>query len=52
VVQVLKKVDAAAIREIRKHLSRVHRRYVREFNELHRMAEDEKEQERERGGPR
>ncbi len=52
VVQVLKKIDSLRVRKVRNHLARVHRTYLRRFEELHAMAEEEKEQERERGGPR
>jgi hypothetical protein len=52
VVQVVKKLDAPAMRKVRSHLGRVHRRYVRAFDELCAVAEQEKEQERERGGHR
>jgi len=52
VIQVLKKTDPEAIPTIREHLARVHSNYVRLFDELHAAAEEEKEQERECGGPR
>lgn len=52
VVQVLKKTDPEAITTIREHLARVHRTYVRLFDEFCTAAEEEKEQERECGGPR
>ncbi len=52
VVQVLKKIDSLRARKVRNHLARVHRTYLRRFDELHAAAEEEKVQERERGGPR
>jgi hypothetical protein len=52
VVQVLKKTDPAAIAKAREHISGVHSLYLRLFDELAAAAEQEKEQEAERGGPR
>jgi hypothetical protein len=52
VVQVMKKTDSPTLRKVRNRIARVHRTYVRRFDELHALAEEEKEQERERGGPR
>ncbi len=52
VVQVLKKVDLAAIERIRAHIAGVHSIYLRLLEELLTAAEEEKEQESERGGPR
>jgi hypothetical protein len=52
VVQVLKKVTPAAIEGIRQHIGRVHPIYLRLFDELADAAEQEKQQEEERGGPR
>jgi hypothetical protein len=51
IVQVLKRTDPESIKKIRAFISGVHRSYVRLFDELHAAAEEEKEQERERGGP-
>lgn len=52
VVQVLKKADPAAIEKVREHISHVHSLYLRLFDELAAAAEEEKQQEAERGGPR
>jgi hypothetical protein len=52
VVQVLKKVTPADIERIRQHLAGVHPIYLRLFEELVIAAEEEKQQEAERGGPR
>jgi hypothetical protein len=52
VVRVLKKTDAASIEKVREHLTKVHVLYLRLFDELVCAAEQEKEQEAERGGPR
>ncbi len=52
VVQVVKKLEAPTIERIRAHLAGVHRRYQDRFEELVRAADEEKEQERERGGLR
>jgi hypothetical protein len=52
VVQVLKKTDPATIAKIREHITTVHSVYLRLFDELATAAEEEKEQEAERGGPR
>ena len=52
VVQVLKKVTLADIERTREHLAGVHPLYLRLFEELVIAAEEEKEQEAERGGPR
>jgi hypothetical protein len=51
-VQVMKKVDATNLRKARKHVAKVHRAYLRLFDELHAMAIEEMEQEKNRGGPR
>jgi hypothetical protein len=51
VVQVLKRTDSESIKKIRVFIAGVHRSYVRLFDELSVAAEEEKEQERERGGP-
>jgi hypothetical protein len=51
-VQVMKKVGAAILRKARKHIAKVHRAYLRMFDELHAMAIEEMEQEKNRGGPR
>ena len=50
VVQVIKVSTGAKLRRIRKHLGKTHATYVRRFEELLEAAEEEKEQERERGG--
>jgi hypothetical protein len=52
VVQVLKKTDPATIAKIREHVAQVHSLYLRLFDELATAAEEEKQQEAERGGPR
>jgi hypothetical protein len=52
VVQVLKKTDPTTIAKIREHITTVHAAYLRLFDELASAAEEEKEQEAERGGPR
>lgn len=52
IVQVLKKTDPAAIERIRTHITGVHALYLRLFDELAAAAEEEKQQEAERGGPR
>ncbi len=52
VVQVLKKTAPADVERIREHLVGVHPLYLRLFEELVIAAEEEKQQERERGGPR
>jgi hypothetical protein len=48
----LKKTKLAALRKIRKRIAGVHSIYLRRFAELLAIAEEEKEQERARGGPR
>lgn len=52
VVQVIKVTTPAVWRKIRKHLGQAHALYVRRFDELLETAQEEKEQERERGGAR
>ena len=52
VVQVLKTVTPADIERTRQHLAGVHSIYLRLFEELVIAAEEEKQQEAERGGPR
>jgi hypothetical protein len=52
IVQVLKKTDSATIAKVHEHLTKVHALYLRLFDELVAAAEQEKEQEAERGGPR
>jgi hypothetical protein len=52
VVQVLKKTAPTAIAPIREHIAGVHAIYLRLFDELATAAEEEKQQERERGGER
>jgi hypothetical protein len=52
VVQVLKKTDPATITKIREHITAVHAVYLLLFDELASAAEEEKQQEAERGGPR
>jgi len=52
VVQVMKKTGRAALRKVRNHVAKVHRAYLRLFEELSAAAEEEMEQERERGGLR
>jgi hypothetical protein len=52
VVAVLKKADPAAIEKIREHIAKVHAIYLRLLEELVTAAEEEKQQEGERGGPR
>ena len=50
VVQVLKLTSPATLRKIRKHLAKAHATYLQRFEELLESAQEEKEQERERGG--
>lgn len=52
VVRVLKKTDPAIIETARAHIAQVHSLYLRRFDELAAAAEEEKQQEAERGGPR
>jgi hypothetical protein len=52
IVQVLKKTAPSAIEKIREHVGKVHSLYLRLFDELAVAAEEEKQQEAERGGPR
>jgi hypothetical protein len=52
VVQVIKVTAPATLRRIRKHLGKAHLVYLRRFDQLLEAAEQEKEQERERGGTR
>ncbi|MGH7223601.1 MAG: hypothetical protein ACRELF_10260, partial [Gemmataceae bacterium] len=52
IIQVLKKADPATIETARAHLAQVHCLYPRRFDELAAAAEEEKQQEAERGGPR
>jgi hypothetical protein len=52
VVQVIKGVTPGTLRKIRKHLGKTHAVYVRRFDELQAAAQNEREQERERGGAR
>jgi hypothetical protein len=52
VVQVIKAAAPATLRKIRKHLGKTHAIYLQRFDELLEAAEQEKEQERERGGGR
>jgi hypothetical protein len=52
VVQVIKVTTRASLRSVRKHLGKAHATYLRRFDELLEAAEEEKQQERERGGAR
>ncbi len=52
VVQVMKKTSPAALAKARSRLGKVHPTYRRRFDELLAEAVEEKQQERERGGPR
>lgn len=52
VIQVMKKTDANVLAGVRKHLEKVHRLYLRRFDELLATAHEEMEQEQERGGRR
>lgn len=52
VIQVLKKADPAAIAKVREYIGGVHSLYLRLLDELAAAAEEEKQQEAERGGPR
>jgi len=52
VVQVLKKADLDAMERIRAHIAKVHSIYLRVFEELATAAEEEQQQEGQRGGPR
>jgi hypothetical protein len=49
VVQVIKLNTAAALRKVRKHLSKAHAAYLQRFDELVAVAKEEIDQERERG---
>jgi len=49
VVHVMKTTAPAALARVRSQIARVHRLYLRRFDELLIAAEEEKEQERERG---
>ncbi len=50
IVQVIKVTSGANLRKIRKHLGKTHAIYLQRFDELLQAAEEEKEQERDRGG--
>jgi hypothetical protein len=52
IVQVLKNADPEAIESIRAHVAKVHYLYSCLFEELVTAAEEEKQQEGQRGGPR
>ena len=52
VVQVLKRLQPEALDPVRRHLDGVHPRYRQLLEELVTTAEEEKQQERERGGER
>jgi hypothetical protein len=52
VVQVMKKTDSPTLRRVRTHMNKVHPTYLLRFDELRALAEEEMEQERERGGRR
>lgn len=52
VVRVVKRTESSAIAKVAKHLTGVHPTYLRLFEELCTAAQEEMEQERERGGPR
>jgi hypothetical protein len=52
VVQVMKKLELATLRRARGRIAKIHPVYLRRFDELHAASQDEKEQERWRGGPR
>jgi hypothetical protein len=51
VVQVMKVAAPATLTRIRKQLGKVHPIYPRRFDEMLQAAREEREQERERGGP-
>lgn len=50
IVQVIKVTTAAAIKRIRKRLAKTHATYLERFDELAQTADEEIDQERERGG--
>lgn len=50
VVQVIKVASPATLRKVRRHLGKAHATYLQRFDELLASANEEKEQERERGG--
>lgn len=50
VVQVIKVTGSAALKKIRKHMGKTHATYLQRFDDLLEAANEEKEQERERGG--
>ena len=52
VVQILKVTTPSTLKKIRKQLGKTHGIYLQRFEELLEAAKEEKEQERERGGPR
>lgn len=52
IIQVLKKTEPAAIEKIRAHIASVHSIYLHLLDELAAAAEEEKQQEAERGGAR
>jgi hypothetical protein len=52
VVQVMKATGRAALNKARRHLAKVHSVYLRRFDELRATANEEMEQERERGDRR
>ncbi len=52
VVQVLKQIGPESSGKVRRSLAGSHRIYLRLFDDLCAAAEEEREQERERGGPR
>ena len=52
VVRVIKVTSAAALRRRRRQLGKAHAIYLQRFDELLAAAEEEKEQERDRGGAR
>lgn len=49
VVEVLKKTPPSAVQEARQHLAKVHQDYLTHFDQLYQQAQEEREQERQRG---
>lgn len=52
VVQVMKHRAPSTLAKVRRHIAKVHQAYLRRFDELRSIANEEKQQERGRGRPR
>ncbi len=52
VVQVMKKTSPETLAKVRDHIAKVDSVYLRRFDQLHATAEEEKQRETQRGGPR